>query len=114
MLVTCPCQKCKQPVEFEPERQGEFENCPHCNQSTRLLIPQAAPRGPAKYLGQCEDCHGQISQRALMCPHCGSTAGVRFKLVWDVMCHVGIVGLIFALIAWIFTTIADGVFASLK
>lgn len=116
MLVKCTCQSCGQRIEFATEQAGEQVNCPGCSQPVKLTIPRssAVERPASKFLTVCQDCHGQISQRALMCPHCGSTAGIRFKLVWDVMCHVGMCALIFAFIAWIFGTIADMVLAGFK
>lgn len=84
---------------------------PVAAQGAAMVTATGPPRnGSNVTLVACPDCKGAISQRALMCPACGSTAGIRFKLVWDVMCHVGVVGLIFAFIAWIFTILAAGAF----
>jgi hypothetical protein len=45
MIVQCPCQHCRLPIEFEPEQAGEFVTCPRpdCGQQTRLLLPGQTP-----------------------------------------------------------------------
>ena len=102
MLLKCPCQHCQQPIQFEAAEAGEFVTCPRpdCGQKTRLILPslRSEPAVPGTKLIECPDCRREISRRALMCPACGSTAGVRFKLVWDVMCNVVLVAFIWWLI----------------
>jgi hypothetical protein len=39
MIAKCPCQKCQTDIEFEIGHAGQFVQCPHCNQQTRLLLP---------------------------------------------------------------------------
>lgn len=117
MITKCECEKCGRHIEFDAaqlERSGETSHrilgqsidCPHCQQRTVLYIPRhvtaAALPAPAKVYRTepCPDCEKTISTRALMCPHCGSARGVRFLIVWQIFCYVGLSGAVFAS-AWI-------------
>lgn len=141
MIAKCECAHCAGKIEFEADqlqRTGETPyrvlgqniECPHCRQTTQLYFPRHAVSGAppvakipetiksngnisAKNLMACADCGQTISRRALICPQCGCAAGVRFRFVWDVMCHIAMVTLIFAffgfVIAFIFEVIAGSI-----
>lgn len=117
---------CQGPIEFDlsdferlgetaTERLGQKVACPHCGKETILSVlkqqpaPAAAPGSvlPAS-LRNCEDCGDRISRRALMCPGCGCATGVRFRFVWDVMCHIALATLIFAFIGWLLAVLGIG------
>jgi DNA-directed RNA polymerase subunit RPC12/RpoP len=102
---------CGRPIQFEEEEAGNLVTCPRpdCGQQTRLALPSLrnAPAIPGTSLIECPDCRRDISRRALMCPHCGSTSGVRFRLVWDVMCHIALAALIFYILGLILGVMFD-------
>lgn len=117
MIAKCSCVKCGGGIEFSldefefrhetaSERVGQLIKCPHCGQNTILSIPKEKPPTDdqraviRQRLVPCADCSTNISRDAFMCPACGRIAGVRFRLVWDVMCNFWLVGLIWAIIAF--------------
>lgn len=132
MLVKCACQKCGENLEFDTEQAGAFVDCPHCSRQTRLLIPKpdltpstpvinrpvpiTADRRPVPgaNLTLCPDCSATISHRALMCPQCGCCVGIRFRLVWDVMCLVALITLIFAALGFLISALFAGAMMAIK
>jgi MoxR-like ATPase len=48
IAVKCPCEHCRQPIEFPDNMLGDAVACPHCEQSTTLHDPHAgtAPSPP--------------------------------------------------------------------
>ena len=45
MIVTCQCQHCNKPLEFEAENAGKKAVCPECGAETTLCLPsQKAPQ----------------------------------------------------------------------
>jgi hypothetical protein len=104
MLTKTTCQHCGQHLEFDVEQANQFIACPSCSKQTRLLLPASGGKPNPTILAKqtetkmqsCPDCAEIISRRALMCPNCGCATGVRFRFVWDVMCNVIAVNLIFA------------------
>jgi DNA-directed RNA polymerase subunit RPC12/RpoP len=104
MIAKTSCQHCGIHIEFEAEQAGGMVVCPGCNRETALRIDKQThkaqpPRGrPLSPMTVCADCGHPISRRALMCPSCGSSPGVQFRFVWDVMCNAALVSFIFTLI----------------
>lgn len=45
--LKCPCKECGNNIEFPPSAARTTINCPHCNQWTELLVPEA-PRAKRK------------------------------------------------------------------
>src|SRR5712672_2932849 len=43
MFVKSHCEKCGGHIEFEYEHKGETIDCPHCRQTTALIVPEYRP-----------------------------------------------------------------------
>jgi hypothetical protein len=50
MTAKCPCDKCGTHLEFHPSREGEWIECPHCNQRTFLAAPEPGTPEPTKQI----------------------------------------------------------------
>ena len=70
----------------------------------------ASPAPRAKHVRRCEDCDDYVSNRAIMCPHCGAPGpsksnsataiianGILRAALW-VFCMVAIIGIAIALL----------------
>src|ERR1017187_1949755 len=93
MIAKCPCQHCGVNIEFEVENANQFVPCPSCGKQTRLLlpnVPKPLPKpqiGPVSRMTVCGDCDGEISRKAIVCPHCGKFINLPFRLVWMAVCY---------------------------
>ena len=47
MVITCHCQHCNGPIEFEPESwtYGLMKTCPKCGQESKTYMPARRGRG---------------------------------------------------------------------
>lgn len=126
MTEKCLCQYCRQPIEFnlaEFERSGETSaevigqraECPHCGKPTILSYRKKKSGGPATASADqtltvqpCPCCRHPISPKAIQCPNCGHAVGIRFRLVWEVMCNIALASLIFAIIGWLISLLLTG------
>jgi hypothetical protein len=131
MISKCECQHCGGSIEFDADTfdrssatshrvLGNVVECAHCHQQTQLYLNLAtfvAPKNPAGFAANlqspksklipCEICGNQISRTAWFCFQCGQFHYSLFRIVWDVMCNIAAVGLIFSIIGWIILKLVE-------
>lgn len=84
------CPHCHRAFKFEASAigAGPFQ-CPHCSMPINLEFTTGKPpRQPTQgaRLCSCPDCHGTVSTRSIICPHCGRffkiTYGLFYYVFW--------------------------------
>lgn len=73
MEVICP--NCDEKYNLGNEYRGEKVQCWKC--SYKFFVPQ----GKNLNLIECEDCGGEISRSAKVCPHCGRPNMSKLKKI---------------------------------
>src|SRR5665213_518425 len=58
MFVKCPCEKCGGHLEFDQTNNGRLIQCPHCGQSTTLVVLTFYSRTASPKQVACLKFHG--------------------------------------------------------